>query len=150
MSIDLKTGMTALEPDQCLALPRSTAVGRLAVAINGEPDIFPVNFTVDHGSVVFGTAEGTKLAAAVLGPAVAFEVDGYDLAAGEASSVVLKGRATEIARLHELLEATDLPLFPVVDVAQATVRAYRAHDDHRSSLHGDRRVSDLIGALTCA
>jgi nitroimidazol reductase NimA-like FMN-containing flavoprotein (pyridoxamine 5'-phosphate oxidase superfamily) len=112
MSIDIKTGMTALEPDACLSLLRSTTVGRLAVAINGEPDIFPVNFVVDHGTVVFRTAEGTKLAAAVLGRAVAFEVDGYDPEAGEAWSVVLKGRAVEIGRLEELLEAADLPLFP--------------------------------------
>jgi uncharacterized protein len=112
MSIDFKTGMTILEPDQCLALLRSTTVGRLAVAIDGEPDIFPVNYIVDHGTVVFRTAEGTKLAAAVLGHAVAFEADGYDPPAGEAWSVVMKGRAVEIARLHELLEATDLPLFP--------------------------------------
>jgi nitroimidazol reductase NimA-like FMN-containing flavoprotein (pyridoxamine 5'-phosphate oxidase superfamily) len=112
MSIDFKTGMTILEPDQCLALLRSTTVGRLAVAIDGAPDIFPINFIVDHGSVVFRTAEGTKLAAAVLGRAVAFEADGYDPLAGEAWSVVVKGRAVEIARLHEVLEATDLPLFP--------------------------------------
>jgi nitroimidazol reductase NimA-like FMN-containing flavoprotein (pyridoxamine 5'-phosphate oxidase superfamily) len=112
MSIDTKTGMTVLEPDQCFALLRGTTVGRLAVAINAEPDIFPINFVVDHGTVVFRTAEGTKLAASVLGRAVAFEADGYDPAAGEAWSVVIKGRAIEVAHLHELLEASDLPLFP--------------------------------------
>jgi nitroimidazol reductase NimA-like FMN-containing flavoprotein (pyridoxamine 5'-phosphate oxidase superfamily) len=77
-----------------------------------QPDIFPVNHVVDHGTVVFRTAEGTKLAAAVLGTAVAYEVDGYDPARGTAWSVVVKGRAVEIQRLYELLEATDLPLFP--------------------------------------
>jgi hypothetical protein len=52
------------------------------------------------------------LAASVLGRAVAFEADGYDPAAGEAWSVVLKGQAFEVTRLHDLLDATDLPLFP--------------------------------------
>ena len=46
----------------------SAQVGRLAVSIKEQPDIFPINFVVDHGTVVFRTAEGTKLAAAVLGP----------------------------------------------------------------------------------
>ena len=87
-------------------------VGRLAVSIANHPDIFPINFVVDHGTVVFRTAEGTKLAAAVLGEAVAFEVDGYDAAAGEAWSVVIKGRAIEIERMQDLFDALDLPLFP--------------------------------------
>ena len=45
-----------------------------------QPDIFPINYVVDHGAVVFRTAEGTKLAAAVLGQGVAFEIDGYEAA----------------------------------------------------------------------
>ncbi len=87
-------------------------VGRIAVAILNRPDIFPVNYVVDHGSVVFRTAEGTKLAASVLGAGVAFEVDGYDPAAGEAWSVVIKGIAEEIDQLLGRFDAADLPLFP--------------------------------------
>jgi hypothetical protein len=105
-------GMTRLEGDQCWTLMRSCEVGRLAVSIAEHPDIFPVNFAVDHGSIVFRTAEGTKLAGAVLGRAVAFEVDGYDDASGEAWSVVVKGSAREIARMHELFDITEIPLFP--------------------------------------
>ena len=105
-------GMTELEHHECWELLRDSEVGRLAVAIAGHPDIFPVNFVVDHGSVVFRTAEGTKLAAAVLGTAAAFEVDGYDADAGEAWSVVLKGQAREIEAIHDVFEALDLPLFP--------------------------------------
>ena len=52
--------------------------GRFAIAIANHPDIFPINYVVDHGTVVFRTAEGTKLAGAVLGTGVAFEVDGLD------------------------------------------------------------------------
>ena len=55
------------------------------------PDMFPINYVMDRGNVVFRTAEGTKLAAAVLGRAVAFEVDGYEPEAGVAWSVVMKG-----------------------------------------------------------
>ena len=103
---------TILTCDQCWVLLRSCDVGRLAISIAGQPDIFPVNFVVDHGAVVFRTAEGTKLAAAVLGRGVAFEVDGYDAMMGEAWSVVVKGEAREIERMHELFDAADLPLFP--------------------------------------
>jgi uncharacterized protein len=105
-------GISILEMNTCWDLLRRTEVGRLAVSITDHPDIFPVNFVVDHGTVVFRTAEGTKLAAAVLGKAVAFEIDGYDAAAGEAWSVVIKGRAVEIERMQEVFEALDLPLFP--------------------------------------
>src|SRR5580765_2746500 len=67
MTTDLRTGMTILEPHESWHLLKSVALGRLAVSVAGYPDIFPVNFVVDHGSVVFRTGEGTKLAAAVLG-----------------------------------------------------------------------------------
>ncbi len=84
-------GMQVLGEAECWELLRGAQVGRVAVAIMNHPDIFPINYVVDHGTIVFRTNEGTKLAASVLGPAVAFEVDGYDPAAGEAWSVVVKG-----------------------------------------------------------
>jgi nitroimidazol reductase NimA-like FMN-containing flavoprotein (pyridoxamine 5'-phosphate oxidase superfamily) len=103
---------TTLELDehQCWELLRSQEVGRLAVAIANRPDIFPINYVVDHASVVFRTAEGTKLASAVLGESVAFEIDGE--ADGEAWSVVVKGPALEIERMYELFDALELPLYP--------------------------------------
>ena len=104
-------GMTVLATNESLELLRSSVVGRLAVSITDHPDIFPINFVVDRGCVVFRTAEGTKLAAAVLGRGVAFEVDGYDQASGEAWSVVVKGHAVEIEQMHDLFEAVELPLF---------------------------------------
>jgi nitroimidazol reductase NimA-like FMN-containing flavoprotein (pyridoxamine 5'-phosphate oxidase superfamily) len=112
VSTPLPAGVVELDESRCWTLLRQADVGRLAVAINERPDIFPINFVVDHGSVVFRTAEGTKLAAAVLGRAVAFEVDGYDAGSGEAWSVVIKGRASEIQRMQDLFDAAELPLFP--------------------------------------
>ncbi|HXV94643.1 MAG TPA: pyridoxamine 5'-phosphate oxidase family protein [Pseudonocardia sp.] len=105
-------GATRLEANACWALLRAHEVGRLAVSVDGRPDIFPINYVVDHGTVVFRTAEGTKLSGAVAGDAVAFEVDGYEPATGEAWSVVVKGRAEAIAQVPELLDAAGLPLFP--------------------------------------
>jgi uncharacterized protein len=102
---------TVLPEHTCWMLLRSAGVGRLAVAIDAHPDIFPVNFVVDHGTIVFRTGAGSKLSAASSKP-VAFEVDGYDSETSEAWSVVIKGRAEEINQLHERIESVDLPLAP--------------------------------------
>jgi nitroimidazol reductase NimA-like FMN-containing flavoprotein (pyridoxamine 5'-phosphate oxidase superfamily) len=107
-----RSGVIVLEMNTCWALLRSAEVGRLATSDAGHPDIFPINYLVDHGTVVFRTGEGTKLAAAIASPDVAFEVDGYEPDAGEAWSVVVKGRAEEIKNMHEVLEAMTFPLFP--------------------------------------
>ena len=131
--------MTILETDTCWDLLRQADVGRLAVSIADHPDIFPINFVVDHGTVVFRTAEGTKLAAAVLGRSVAFEVDGYDPAAGDAWSVVIKGHAREIERMQDMFDALDLPLFPWHAVAEAPVRAHRTRRRERTPLPRRRR-----------
>jgi nitroimidazol reductase NimA-like FMN-containing flavoprotein (pyridoxamine 5'-phosphate oxidase superfamily) len=112
MDTDSGTGVAILATDACWGLLRSTDVGRLAVSVAGEPDIFPVNYVVDQGTVVFRTAPGTKLSGVAIGQAVAFEVDGYDPDAGEAWSVVVRGRGEQITRSHELIDTTDLPLFP--------------------------------------
>lgn len=95
----------------CWQLLRGVAVGRLALVRGDQPEIFPVNFIVDHASIVFRTRAGTKLAFSI-GRPVAFEADGYDAASGEAWSVVVKGKAWEVRQLHEVLDALSLPLFP--------------------------------------
>lgn len=98
-------------PAESWALLREGIVGRLAVIYDGAPEIFPVNYAVDHGTVVIRTAGGTKHEAARK-RRVAFEVDGYDLDAGEAWSVVLKGRAVEVHDVDEAIEVMSLPLLP--------------------------------------
>ncbi len=92
-------------------LLNATEVGRLAVNIAGHPDIFPINYIVDGNQLVFRTAPGTKLAGAVLGHYVAFEIDGYMPERREAWSVIVKGSATEIDGMQERFDAEDLPLF---------------------------------------
>ena len=102
---------TELTHSQCWSLVRQAVVGRLAVVHDGAPDIFPVNFAVDHGSLVFRTGSGSLFRSAV-GAEVAFEVDGYDVASGTAWSVVVKGTAHELVRLDDALEAMELPIHP--------------------------------------
>lgn len=104
-----------LSVSECWEYLREAAVGRLAVLVDGHPEIFPINFTVDRGSVVFRTASGTKLAGALEGGPVAFEVDGHDDRLGSAWSVVLKGTARQLESIEEVLDSDQLPIFPWQD-----------------------------------
>lgn len=101
-----------LEPDACWRLLRGADVGRLAVVVRERPEIFPVNYAVDRGTLIFRTAPGTKLAAVVSSPAVAFEVDGYDPDSEEAWSVVVKGRSEVVHGFTDLLDTTYVSVFP--------------------------------------
>jgi nitroimidazol reductase NimA-like FMN-containing flavoprotein (pyridoxamine 5'-phosphate oxidase superfamily) len=82
-----------LDSRQCWDLLRQVSVGRLAVKIDDHPDTFPVNYTVDHGTLVFRTAEGTKLGGALGETPAALEADGVDAVSGMAWSVVVRGKA---------------------------------------------------------
>jgi len=115
-----------LTEDACWARLRGGEVARLAVIVDGHPEIFPINYVVDRGSLVFRTAEGTKVSAALSGQPVAVETDGLEAAGpdggagtapGESGralawSVVLKGRAEQITGTDELMDTTELPLTP--------------------------------------
>lgn len=112
MTIDPRNGMEILSPDECWALLDDEEVGRLAVAIGGEVDIFPLNFVVADRTIVFRTAEGSKLAEIAANARVSFEIDGYNPSTGEAWSVVLKGLAQVLQRFSDIYSAEELPLFP--------------------------------------
>ena len=103
--------MEHLSVSESWSLVRSAPVGRLAVVVDGRPEIFPLNHVVDHGTLVFRTAEGTKLSGTV-GHEVAYECDGLDPTGTLAWSVVIKGHAHEVTKLHESLDSLELPLVP--------------------------------------
>jgi hypothetical protein len=63
--------------DECLRLLATQDMGRLAVVRDGRPEIFPVNYGLDGGDIVFRTDAGTKFDLATMGW-VAFEVDYFD------------------------------------------------------------------------
>jgi nitroimidazol reductase NimA-like FMN-containing flavoprotein (pyridoxamine 5'-phosphate oxidase superfamily) len=108
-----ETGATeVLDVEQCWALLASVEVGRLAVVAAGDIDIYPLNFVIDDGAILFRSAEGTKLVEVVLAGRVAFEVDGYDPAHGQAWSVVVKGSAEVLDRFDDIYRAQETPLFP--------------------------------------
>lgn len=105
-------GIDILDEAECWRLLDATSVGRLAVDVAGRPDIYPINYVVDEGALVFRTGAGTKLAASALMHHVALEIDGYLPVERTAWSVVVKGWAEQVERMQDLFEIEDLPLFP--------------------------------------
>lgn len=101
-----------LSEEECWNMLARRELGRLAVAVHDEPEIFPVNYVVDGPSVLFRTAPGSKLAELAVNPHVAFEVDEYDDDFG--ASVVLKGVAKRLELQSEIDEADALPLRPFI------------------------------------
>ncbi len=104
--------MEILTEEECWSLFASVEVGRLAVAAAGDIDIFPLNFAVHDRTILFRTAEGTKLVEVVLAGRVAFEIDGYEPEHGRAWSVVCKGQAQMLDKWDDIYAAQDMPLFP--------------------------------------
>ncbi len=104
--------MKELGTSECWSRLRASDVGRIAVYTEADGvDIFPVNHVVDGGTIVFRTADGTKLASIDDGHAAAFEVDGTDND-HHAWSVVVKGTAHHITRREELFDIFDLDVRP--------------------------------------
>lgn len=95
--------ISVLPETECWELLSSAALGRLVTSVDGHPEIFPVNFAVQHRTVLFRTAEGTKLVGSVMNEQVLFEVDQHDVAEGW--SVIVKGTAGVVRNDEDLAEA---------------------------------------------
>lgn len=124
--------VSELTEDECWSLLRRSDVGRLGYLLGGEVDIVPVNAVVDGASLVFRTAEGSKLLGMHLGRDVVFEVD--DRTDDVATSAVARGQARILSGSEEE-RAESLPLaswsptwkgtFVAIDVATVTGRRFR-------------------------
>lgn len=124
MSTKSTTAAREIEPldeAECRRLLGQSGIGRLVVVVGHQPDIFPVNYFVEHtesddGSstdeIVIRTAEGTKLAAALMGRNVAFEIDAFDPAHHAGWSVVVHGTAHESRTLPAVMHDEELPVEP--------------------------------------
>jgi nitroimidazol reductase NimA-like FMN-containing flavoprotein (pyridoxamine 5'-phosphate oxidase superfamily) len=100
--------VTVLSADESWGLLSSLSLGRLVTVLGGQPEIFPVNFVTQRRTVLFRTAQGTKLYSAVMNARVAFEAD--DHTAAEGWSVIVKGTAHLLSANAEILEAEEAPL----------------------------------------
>jgi uncharacterized protein len=100
--------VTVLSEDECWSFLSSVSLGRLVTYMGGRLEIFPVNFVTQRRTVLFRTAQGTKLYDAVMSDQVAFEVD--DHTAAEGWSVIIQGRAHLLSANAEILDAEEAPL----------------------------------------
>jgi nitroimidazol reductase NimA-like FMN-containing flavoprotein (pyridoxamine 5'-phosphate oxidase superfamily) len=103
---DATNEIEVLSADESAKLLASEHLGRIAIVVDGQPEIFPVNYAFDEGVVVLRTTHGRKLDRGPLTNA-AFEVDRIDHEQRLAWSVVVKGTVQDITttldRLSERL-----------------------------------------------
>lgn len=103
--------MDVLSAEESWKLLSSAALGRLVTCVEGHPEIFPVNFVVQHKTVLFRTAEfASKLLTVVMNARVAFEADDHNVAEGW--SVIVKGIAQVLNTSDEVAQAQRAQLLP--------------------------------------
>jgi nitroimidazol reductase NimA-like FMN-containing flavoprotein (pyridoxamine 5'-phosphate oxidase superfamily) len=115
---DTSGPVTALGDEQCWERLGEQQLGRLVTHVGGVLDIFPVNYVVDDESVVFRTAQGSKLFELTVNDEVLFEVDHYTDTS--AWSVVVRGRARVLDTAAEVERADALPLQPWIPTLKYT------------------------------
>ncbi|WP_396932381.1 pyridoxamine 5'-phosphate oxidase family protein [Mycolicibacterium sp.] len=93
-------------------LLKSAALGRLVTQVGDQLEIFPVNFVTQNHTVLFRTAEGTKLFSTVMNDKVLFEVDDHNVVGGW--SVIIRGTARVLSSSDEIHEAERAQLLPWV------------------------------------
>lgn len=86
-------GLEVLSDADAARLLAAGEVGRVGVTVGALPAIYPVNYRVDDGVIVFRTREGSTLAVVADGAVVAFEVDDYEQADRTGWSVLAVGEA---------------------------------------------------------
>ncbi|HEV2451978.1 MAG TPA: pyridoxamine 5'-phosphate oxidase family protein [Streptosporangiaceae bacterium] len=107
-----------LDEAECLRLISPGGVGRLAYSGRYGLTVFPVNYRVHEGSIVFRTAEysptGEDLRTGIADAEyrVAFEIDDIDLAAHEGWSVLIHGPAHHMDSLGEQALARETGVDP--------------------------------------
>lgn len=107
-------GVDELDAAACCALLRSTSIGRLGITSGALPVVLPVNYLLDAEGIVFRTAAGSKLDAAVANQVVCFEIDGSDPVGHHGWSVVVTGTA-RVLEGERRARAARLPLPHWVD-----------------------------------
>lgn len=104
--------VTVLDEHEAWNLLSSVPLGRLVTSFGGQLEIFPVNFVVQNGTVLFRTAEGTKLFTTVMNEKVLFEADDHTVAEGW--SVIVRGSAKMLSSAEDIHEADQAGLMPWV------------------------------------
>ena len=130
-------GLELLSEAQCRWLLAGAEVGRVGITVGALPAIFPVNYRLIDGAIVYWTAPGSKMSAAVAGAVVAFEVDDYQLTDRTGWSVLAVGRAEVVTDPDMTARVIAAHLEPFVDGARTTlVRIEPTFLSGRRLVHG--------------
>ena len=79
---------------ECLEILDRNSLGRIALVVDGQPQVFPVNYAMNRRIVAFRTGAGSKLSYAPTSK-VCFEIDEYDPLTGVGWSVMVQGVAVD-------------------------------------------------------
>jgi uncharacterized protein len=121
LDVPLSEGLFAIPEDECRNLLATAEIGRVVVSVDALPAALPVTYRVIEDAIVFRTAPGTKLTAAVNDAVVGFEVDALDPATRSGWSVLVVGTSHVVADPAEIADldlagirswvAMDLPYY---------------------------------------
>jgi uncharacterized protein len=104
------SALKELAERECVELLATQVIGRVAVVVDGRASVFPVNYVLDRGHIVFRTDEGTKLDAARAGATVTFEVDRSDPMYHTGWSVMATGPLEAVTERDDLERVSALPV----------------------------------------
>jgi nitroimidazol reductase NimA-like FMN-containing flavoprotein (pyridoxamine 5'-phosphate oxidase superfamily) len=114
-------GLELLTEEQALQLLAGGEVGRVGITLGALPAIFPVNYRLIDGAILFRTAPGSRMSAATEGAVVCFEVDDYQLADRSGWSVLAVGPAELIDDPDVESKVAVAGLEPFVDGRRSTI-----------------------------
>jgi nitroimidazol reductase NimA-like FMN-containing flavoprotein (pyridoxamine 5'-phosphate oxidase superfamily) len=135
-------GLELLDEAESLGLLAGGEVGRVGVTIGALPAIFPVNYRLVDGCVVFRSSPGSKLSAAASRAVVAFEVDDYNAADRSGWSVLAVGPSEVVHDLDVTFKTLEAGLQPYVDGPRgAIVRIVPSFVSGRRIVHGPAELS---------
>ena len=135
--------VTILDEHECWEHLTSHQLGRLVTHVGDVLDIFPVNYVLDGRSLVFRTAEGSKLLELTVNDHVLFEVDHWT--DDRAWSVVVRGHARRLDALDEVEAADRLPLEPWIPTGKYNyVRVVPAELTGRAFARGEEPDRDAV------
>jgi uncharacterized protein len=97
-------GLQLIDEAECRLLLHSRTLGRIGLHVADQLAILPVYYAVMDHDIVFRTAPGTKLDAAVLATRVVFEVDN----ASPGWSVLVRGHAQQLRNADDVTHARTL------------------------------------------
>lgn len=99
METDGAAELEVLDEAECLALLAAHDVGRVAIIVDRQPVIYPVNYLIDEDCIVFRT-NWPVLAHASLA-VLAFQIDSFDVGRQSGWSLLVQGVG------HDITDALD-------------------------------------------